>query len=36
MARGFDAGANQVVKADKGKSMAPSKKNAGGTKNGKK
>lgn len=36
MAKGFQAGANQVVKADNGKSIEPSKKNAGGSKNGKK
>lgn len=36
MARGFQAGANQTVKADNGKSQDPSKKNAGGTKTGKK
>lgn len=36
MARGFGAGANQVVKADNGKSQEPSKKNAGSTKTAKK
>jgi len=36
MAKGFGAGANQMVKADNGKSIEPSKKTASGSKNAKK
>ncbi len=36
MAKGFGAGANQMVKADNGKSQEPSKKVAKGSKSGKK